>query len=337
MYSTSVNPTRLRTLTMIALLAAFVGLVAAGIRADQASAAKETVVLGKDANMPDPLCPGSTCQAIPSVTSIQNNLPTGASPFRMPFDGYVTAWKIFLSKPARSEQKFFNDMFGSPPQAGISVLRKKSVSGGRTKYELKKASPIKGLNPYLGTAASFKLDKPMKVNKGSLVALTVPTWAPALAAGNSLGANSTWRASRDPGTCGAGDIDLAKPQIKIGSLRFYSCEFTKSRLLYTVKVTNQVGPTVQYCGTRPGEGAYNYIKVQGVDCTKGRSVYKGALDKFCSTRDNCSFAGSKKNKVYSGKVNYGNWSCKATRAKSDGNLRCTKSGDRVVYQAYSKG
>ena len=159
MYSTSANPTRLRTLTIVALLAAFAGLMAAGIRADQASAAKETVVLGKDANMPDPLCPGSTCQAIPSVTGIQNNLPTGASPFRMPFDGYVTAWKIFLSKPARSEQKFFNDMFGSAPQAGISILRKKSVSG-RTKYELKKASPIKGLNPYLGTAASFKLDKP---------------------------------------------------------------------------------------------------------------------------------------------------------------------------------
>ena len=335
MYSTSTNPTRLRTLTIVALFAAFVGLVAAGIRADQASAAKETVVLGKDANMPDPLCPGSTCQAIPSVTGIQNNLPTGAAPFRMPFDGYVTAWKIFLSKPARSEQKFFNDMFGSPPQAGISILRKKSVSG-RTKYELKKASPIKGLNPYLGTAASFKLEKPMKGNKGSLVALTVPTWAPALAAGNSLSGNNTWRASRDPGTCGAGDIDLARPQIKIGSLRFYSCEFTKSRLLYTVKITNEVGPTVKYCGTRPGDGAYNYVKVQGVDCTKGRSVYKGALSTFCKMKNDCSFAGSDKNRVYKGNVSYGNWDCSAKRARKEGNLRCTKSGGRVVYQAYSK-
>ena len=193
--------------------------------------------------MPNPLCPGSTCQAIPSVTGIQSNLPTGSSPFRMPFDGYVTAWKIFLSKPARTELKFFNDMFGSPPQAGVSVIRRKSVSGGRTKYELKNASPVQGLNPYLGTDASFKLKKPMRVNKGSLIALTVPTWAPALAAGNSLTGNNTWRASRDPGTCGAGGIQMAKPQIKIGSLRFYSCEFTRSRLLYTVKISRKApGP-----------------------------------------------------------------------------------------------
>ena len=338
MQSISANPSRhLRSLAIVALLAAIVGLVAAGIRSDEASAApKETVVLGQDANMPDPLCP-QTCQAIPSVTGLQNNLPTGTSPFRMPFNGYVTAWKIYLSKPSKSQRDFFNNMFGSPPQAGISVLRKKTVSGGRAKYELKKASPVEGLNSVLGTSPSFKLKKPMKVNKGSMVALTVPTWAPALASYNTMtSAGNTWRASRDPGTCGDADIKFVTPQTTTGSLRYYSCEFKQSRLLYTVKVTSSVGPTVQYCGTRPGDGAYNYVKVKGVNCSKGRSVYKGGLNAFCETKKGCSFSGSNKNRVYKGSVAYGSWDCTATRARMEGNMRCTTSGDKVVYQAYSK-
>ena len=82
--------------------------------------------------------------------------------------------------------------------------------------------------------------------------------------------------------------------------------------------------------------AYNYVKVQGVDCTKGRAVYKGALNAFCKMKNDCSFAGSDKNRVYKGNVSYGNWDCTAKRSRKTGNLRCTKSGGRVVYQAYQK-
>jgi len=337
MLSASANPSRnLKVLAIAALVAAVSILVAAGVRSDHAQAAsKTTIVLGSDDNMPAPLCPGTDCQAIPSVTGIQNTLPSGLSPYRVPFDGYITKWKIFLSKPSKMERDFFNQNFGNPPQAGIAVLRKKTTSTGRTQYLLKKSSPIEGLNRYLGTAASFKLSKPMKVNKGSLVGLTVPTWAPALAAGDPLSTpGNTWRASRNPGQCGAGAIDLARPQTKIGSLRYYSCEFQQSRLLYTVKITNSVGPTVAYCGTRPGNGAYNYVKAQGVDCSKGKSVSKAATAKFCKAKADCSYAGSRKNKVYTGKVNYGNWTCKASQARLEGSIRCEKSGGRVVYQAY---
>ena len=53
-------------------------------------------------------------------------------------------------------------------------------------------------------------------------------------------------------------------------------------------------------------------------------------------KNDCSFAGSDKNRVYKGNVSYGNWDCTAKRARKTGNLRCTKSGGRVVYQAYQK-
>ena len=45
----------------------------------------------------------------------------------------------------------------------------------------------------------FPLAKSIPVKKGWVVALTVPTWAPALAVG--LGADTSWRASRGKGTC----------------------------------------------------------------------------------------------------------------------------------------
>ena len=50
---------------------------------------------------------------------------------------------------------------------------------------------------YLGSTPTFALDSPIKVSKGHIVALTVPTWAPAFAVG--LPRTNWWRSSRQEG------------------------------------------------------------------------------------------------------------------------------------------
>ena len=50
------------------------------------------------------------------------------------------------------------------------------------------------LEKYFGKTAQFPLERSIPVKKGYIVALTVPTWAPALALG--FGKDTSWRASR---------------------------------------------------------------------------------------------------------------------------------------------
>ena len=55
------------------------------------------------------------------------------------------------------------------------------------------------LEPYFGKTAQFPLETTIQVKKGDIIALTVPTWAPALALG--FGNDTSWRASRAKKQC----------------------------------------------------------------------------------------------------------------------------------------
>jgi hypothetical protein len=184
--------------------------------------------------MPDPLCPAN-CQVIPSVSGIQTKLSTGVAPYRVPADGKITAWTIFLGKPTGADRTALNERFGSPPRAAITVLQKIRTPEGRTKYRLQRKSPIVGLSKFLGSPATFRLKKPLVAREGQLVALSVPTWAPAFAA-DLPASDYSWLASRQPGMCGSDTVNSATPQLKAGSKRFYSCKYTGSRMLFTAKL-----------------------------------------------------------------------------------------------------
>jgi hypothetical protein len=217
------------TLSVVALAVAF----GAGGSLDAAKAKPVAAVLGGADEMPDPACPVN-CLVIPSVSGIQTLLPSSASPYRVPATGKITAWKIYLGKPSADDRRALNDMFGSPPQASISVLQKVNTDRG-PKFRLQRKSPVVALSRYLGTVATFRLDKPLRAVKGQFVALTVPTWAPAFAAGlNSR--EYAWRASREPGKCANNGQSTIRPQLLVGSKRFYACKFTGSRLLFTARI-----------------------------------------------------------------------------------------------------
>jgi hypothetical protein len=197
-------------------------------------APRKTVVLGETQDTPRPACPRSPCEAVGSVTGFQARAGAVSKPHVVPFNGRLVAWSISLSKPKASQQSFFNDFYGSPPQARIGVVRQ-VPNKKPPRYELLRQTPTVTLTRFLGSNVTFALDEPLVVRQGDIVALTIPTWAPAFAVG--LADSSGWRASRKAGECmQTADIKESRPQQKVGSNKQYGCFYKTARLLYTATV-----------------------------------------------------------------------------------------------------
>ena len=109
------------------------------------------------------------------------------------------------------------------------------IKQGHQIYKLKSQSPVEDLSSYLGQTTTFTLDTPLRVKPNNVVALTVPTWAPAFAVNQS--ANTKWQASRKRGKCNeTADILAGTPQDAEGSQRIYGCTYNTARLLYSATV-----------------------------------------------------------------------------------------------------
>lgn len=204
-------------------------LVSLAGSSDAAKKPQTTVILGQTSEEPDPSCPEMPCQAIGSVTGFQVNNGQTRLPFTVPHDGTIRSWTLTLAQPTNSQRSFFNGFFGTPPQARLAILRR--VPGTNPpRYNLRRQSEVQILSPYLGQTVRFGSD--LRVEKGDVVGLTVPTWAPAFA--QDLSTDNVWRASRAPGACkNATDIRQGEPQERVGKRATYGCKYTTARLLYT--------------------------------------------------------------------------------------------------------
>src|SRR3954453_2798533 len=152
-------------------------LLLASLAADSgdAKAGRTTVILGQTASEPDPSCPDLPCQAIGSVTGFQVNNGQTSLPFVVPNDGTIKAWTLTLAQPTGSQRTFFNGFFGTPPQARLAILHK--VAGTNPpRYNLRRQGAVKVLSPFLGQTVKFGAS--LKVEKGDIIGVTVPTWAP---------------------------------------------------------------------------------------------------------------------------------------------------------------
>ena len=214
---------------LLGLAACSLLLVSLGASSDAAPVGRTTVILGQTASEPDPSCPDLPCQAIGSVTGFQVDNGQTKLPFAVPHDGTIKAWTLTLAQPTNSQRAFFNGFFGTPPQARLAILRR--VAGtSPPRYELRRQGSVQVLSPYLGQTVRFSAN--LKVEKGDIVGLTVPTWAPAFA--QDLPTSNVWRASRAPGACkNATDIRQGEPQERVGRRATYGCKYTTARLLYT--------------------------------------------------------------------------------------------------------
>ncbi len=187
----------------------------------------EVGVLGVTNPVTVPSCPGSPCLAVSHTTGFQVKVGTTRNPMGVPRNGTVVAWTITLSKPNATQIKYFNANEGGLSEAAIAVLRPQPKPN--LTYKLIAQSPPVKLQSYFGQTAQFPLETTIPVKKGDEIALTVPTWAPALALG--FGNDTSWRASRSKKQCTTTSTQTA--QSAIGGTVQYYCLYQTARLTYS--------------------------------------------------------------------------------------------------------
>jgi hypothetical protein len=232
-----------RKLAAVAFAALCAVVVAIGAFTSSADATKARTI-GNTKHTPRPSCPGprgnnipveKQCQVMGEVTGFQagtHDKKRGL--MKIPKDGHVVGWSVDLAHLRKKQRKTFADILGNmgfkgKPTARLAVLKRINSSH----YKLKKQSPTVKLAPYYNSKPYFTLNKPLKVQKGEILALTTRTWVPNFAHKN-LSNNDRWHASRNPDRCNSfKDLTRrSKPQENKGSIRKYGCTYRKARLLY---------------------------------------------------------------------------------------------------------
>jgi hypothetical protein len=227
-------------LLLCGLIALIVAAVAPG---------KGAEVIGKLGGKAPPSCPTpkkpakkpqKVCQALATVTGFQMVGNGKRAAMKVPQDGKLVAWSIDLSTPSASEQNSFTSTFDlGAPTARIAILKPKSKSD----FKLAKQTPKVNLDHVLGTKPVFTLKSPLRIKKGTVIAISTASWVPNLAHEGELTANGDkWRASRSRKKCGDDpnksdaenreDLLSGKPQKKVGTTRTYGCTYNSSRILY---------------------------------------------------------------------------------------------------------
>jgi hypothetical protein len=201
-----------------------------------AGASARIIELGSVADAAPLNCPGTTespCVAAVRMTGYQGRASGGPkNPYYIRRDGRLVAFTVKLAKPTDEEVDFFNNNFGTPSTARISVLRRGDTRKTRLNHRLIRQSDRFRLDPYFGSRPTFVFDEPIPVKKGNWIAITVPTWAPLLS--TNLARTNWWRSSRAKDSC---EPPKSLRQFAMEDLRevnVFGCTYHGARLLYTV-------------------------------------------------------------------------------------------------------
>ena len=184
--------------------------------------------------LPAPSCPTRPCFAVSRTTGYQAKVGATRGLMKVPANGRIVAWTIRLSKPSRSQISFFDRRLGGEASAGISLLKPGDRLFGRVMAQ----SPVVELQPFFGQTVQFPLAQSLRARKGQFLALTVPTWAPALA--TNLAGDTSWRASRPAGECD--DTETQTAQGEVRDLAQYRCLYQRVRLTYTATLITEPKP-----------------------------------------------------------------------------------------------
>jgi hypothetical protein len=187
----------------------------------------EVGVIGVTTPATVPSCPASPCLALSRTTGFQVKVGAASNPLSAIRSGTIVAWTITLGRPNATQIKFFNANEGGPSEAGIAILR--ALKTPHLTYKLIAQSPLVKLEPYFGKTAQFPLETTIPVKKGDVIALTVPSWAPALALG--FGNDTSWRASRPKKQCTS--TSAQTDHTEVGSPVTYFCLYQTARLTYS--------------------------------------------------------------------------------------------------------
>jgi hypothetical protein len=180
---------------------------------------------------PDPgataSCPGTPttpCTVVSRTTAMQVQVGDTPTPFKVTTAGRLVGWEITLSSPTASQIRYFDVNEHGGAEAAIAVIRQVRGLDYRLIYE---SRPVR-LGPYFGRTATFALPSSIAVTPGDVVALSVPTWAPALEL--TAGRKSAWRASRGRSQCNAVTVETA--QTSPGAVGEYYCIYRTALIDY---------------------------------------------------------------------------------------------------------
>ena len=179
-----------------------------------------------------PSCPSTPCYALSRTTGYQAKVVDSRSTYIVPANGRIVGWTIGLGNPDSRQIDFFDSNFGES-SAQLTILRR----GKRLYHRVMGQTPVEKLQPYFGQKVQFPLTTSIAVKKGYVVALTVPTWAPALT--QVLNDGSAWRASRAKGKCD--DTDTQTAQTRINTRKQYRCLY-RARLTYSATLITSPKP-----------------------------------------------------------------------------------------------
>jgi hypothetical protein len=207
-----------------------------------APAHAEVRELGVTGEVPlvDPSCP-TDCQAIGRVSGYPVQMGALKNPYLVNEAGTVVAFSIKLGKPDAEQTTFFSNLFGGQSQVRLSVLKPART---KRRHRLLAHSEVVNVTNYFGSTPTFALEKPLKVDKRSVIALTVPTWVPAFAVNQPN--DTAWRFSRE--NCDDAQEPAAQQTLK--SLRTYACFKRTARPVYSVTFIPDPKPTNE----APAEG-----------------------------------------------------------------------------------
>ena len=179
------------------------------------------------------------------------------NPYYIRRDGHLVAFTLQLAKPTAEEVDFFNDNFGSPSTARISVLRRGRTQKTRLDHRLITQSDTFELDRYFGSKPTFVFDRPIPVKKGNWIGLTVSTWAPLLA--TNLARTNWWRSSRPRGSCEptSGCSQFAMEDLR--EVTKFGCTYHNARLLYTVTYV----PSNRVTNDAIGAKGFNRLRQRG--------------------------------------------------------------------------
>lgn len=181
-----------------------------------------------------PACPATPCLAVSRTTGYQIKVGAERGAFVVPEDGKIVAWSIALGTPTAEQIAFFDKGLGGAASARLTVLRMGKALYSRVVTQ----SPVQQLAPYFGQTVQFPLGRALNVKKGYVIALTVPTWAPALTP--LLNDQSAWRASRGKDQCDDTSTQTAQMELKLFTQ--YRCLY-KARLTYSATLVTRPVPT----------------------------------------------------------------------------------------------
>ncbi|MGD0452928.1 MAG: hypothetical protein ABSB69_04970 [Solirubrobacteraceae bacterium] len=187
----------------------------------------EVGVIGETTPATVASCPATPCLAVSRTTGFQVKVGSSRNVLSAPRAGTIVAWTITLGNPNATQIKFFNANEGGPSEAGIAILAPQPKPN--LTYKLVAQSPMVKLQPYFGKTAQFPLEATIPIKKGYVVALTVPSWAPALALG--FGNDTSWRASRPKSGCTSTSSQTS--QTTLGAATQYYCLYQTARLTYS--------------------------------------------------------------------------------------------------------